>query len=91
MFAGPSHSVAEESDETAPLDDGTATLDSDGSDSGTDAGVAEREERSMKYDGLSADETAKLREGAEKKTFQAEVSRMMKVCSDAPGIFFEAG
>jgi heat shock protein beta len=47
--------------------------------SATDADVVEREDRAIKLDGLSADESEKLTEKAEKHEFQAEVSRMMKL------------
>uniref|UniRef100_A0A915DLU7 Histidine kinase/HSP90-like ATPase domain-containing protein n=1 Tax=Ditylenchus dipsaci TaxID=166011 RepID=A0A915DLU7_9BILA len=46
---------------------------------GTDAEVVAREEEAIKIDGLSVSEVKKLREGAEKHEFQAEVNRMMKL------------
>ncbi|KAI1726655.1 hsp90 protein domain-containing protein [Ditylenchus destructor] len=46
---------------------------------GTDDEVVQREEESIKIDGLSVAEVKKLRESAEKHEFQAEVNRMMKL------------
>jgi heat shock protein beta len=45
----------------------------------TDDEVVQREEEAIKLDGLSVSEVKKLREGAEKHQFQAEVNRMMKL------------
>ncbi|KAI1733124.1 hsp90 protein [Ditylenchus destructor] len=46
---------------------------------GTDDEVVQREEESIKIDGLSVAEVKKLRDSAEKHEFQAEVNRMMKL------------
>jgi len=45
----------------------------------TDDEVVQREEEAIQLDGLSVAEMKQLREKAEKHTFQAEVSRMMKL------------
>ncbi|KAI3381883.1 hypothetical protein SNEBB_010182 [Seison nebaliae] len=46
---------------------------------GTDDEVADREEQSIKLDGLNAQQMKEMKERAEKFAFQAEVSRMMKL------------
>eukprot|EP00051_Salpingoeca_urceolata_P035572 m.30427 g.30427 ORF g.30427 m.30427 type:complete len:837 (-) comp9433_c0_seq1:60-2570(-) len=67
-------------DDTATVDDSAPKVDEQiVVDTATDAGTVEREEEAIKYDGLSVDETKKLRESAEKHEFQAEVNRMMKL------------
>ena len=45
----------------------------------TDDETVEREEEAIKLDGLNVAQMKELREKAEKFTFQAEVSRMMKL------------
>lgn len=45
----------------------------------TDSDAVQREEDSIKLEGLSVAEVKKLRESAEKHEFQAEVNRMMKL------------
>lgn len=63
------------------LNPGTVEADLGGHHEGskTDAGVVAREEEAIKLDGLSVAQLKELRERAEKHTFQAEVSRMMKL------------
>jgi len=60
---------------------GTADIDlgKDKVSSATDDGVVEREGEAIKIDGLSPAQLKNLREKGEKKQFQAEVSRMMKL------------
>ncbi|BET02479.1 heat shock protein 90kDa beta [Nesidiocoris tenuis] len=70
--------VAKAEDE---VDSATVTPDlgSHKEGSRTDDDVVKREEEAIKLDGLSVAEIKRLREQAEKFTFQAEVNRMMKL------------
>ncbi len=49
-----------------------------GGTGGTDAGTLAKEAQAITVDGLSAAEYESLKASADKHTFQAEVSRMMK-------------
>ncbi len=60
------------------IDDVAPAAARGGAGQGTDAGTVAKEAAAIKVDGLSAAEYANLKASAEKQTFQAEVSRMMK-------------
>merc|ERR1719158_575167 len=74
--SGPGTSSVAFADEDA---EAAAAAAAEGAEGSTDAEAAEREAEGLKLDGMSADETAKLREGMETFAYQAEVSRMMKL------------
>lgn len=71
----------DELDDELVLNTGTLDDDLGGHHDGskTDDQVVSREEEAIKLDGLSVAQLKELREKAEKFTFQAEVSRMMKL------------
>eukprot|EP00096_Caligus_rogercresseyi_P001429 TRINITY_DN1228_c0_g1_i1.p1 TRINITY_DN1228_c0_g1~~TRINITY_DN1228_c0_g1_i1.p1 ORF type:complete len:813 (-),score=413.77 TRINITY_DN1228_c0_g1_i1:320-2758(-) len=70
-----------EEEEIVPLNPGTVDSDlgSGREGSRTDSEALSREEEAMKLDGLSLKEMKELRDKAEKRVFQAEVNRMMKL------------
>jgi len=75
----PRAALTEDADDTALPDDDAAAPEGDMGDAGSDADVVEREEGAIKLDGLSVADSKKLRDGAKKHEFQAEVNRMMKL------------
>ena len=75
--------LAEEEKTEEPTDTEPPTVDEDvgksRDGSKTDDEAVQREEEAIKLDGLNVAQMKELREKAEKHTFQAEVSRMMKL------------
>lgn len=76
LFAGFSQ-INAESDE--PVEEIELDLGSFKEGSRTDADTLKREEEAIKLDGLNVAQLKELREKAEKRTFQTEVNRMMKL------------
>ncbi|CAB4053877.1 HSP90B [Lepeophtheirus salmonis] len=70
---------AEEREDEIPTARVDADLGASREGSRTDTETLEREEEAMKLDGLSVKEMRELRGKAEKRVFQAEVNRMMKL------------
>ena len=75
--------LAEEEKTEEPTETEPPTVDEDvgksRDGSKTDDEAVQREEEAIKLDGLNVAQMKELREKAEKHTFQAEVSRMMKL------------